>query len=570
MAKLSLPQIEKRLIFYAQHGYNVLLEGRHGVGKTKIIEQTFDNMGWKYHVLNASTIDPYMDFIGVPSKHLDEDKAIEYLEMILPKKFAYDELDALFLDEINRGRKETLNGLLDIIQNKSIKNKKLNRLKVIWSAQNPYFEDLDESDQIYHVKPLDPALKDRFHAFIDVPYQLNKSYLNKKYSDLSKPFIDWWTKLPEEMQYLCSPRRVDYAIQIFNDGGMDFLSDVIDSRLPLKQLNNQLIDYLGKNKRDELKQQLISADHNTIIKKVNLENLSVVIDLIKNNELPHSIVKSINPDYLARYLNVNPDKQFSNIIQSNVDKNYLNGDLGNIIINQQELVSDLFDNQLSNIIQSNMVFNQHTISRISNALLNVFYDLFYNTNNKFSLEEFYNSFKSSKSFYILKDKIISFFETILPIHKALLLAKKANDIQSIQSLTEKEEQLFSYYKEMIAFPYAAQSNPLAILLFWDLLFKIVIDFRHDFFKQKIESNTIYFLIFKVLFDVKKIKQIMKKYNNFLLLLCDNAEMYTNYLSDILKKLLDKDDLNSYNEFEQYINLNPSLLTEMSVWMKNIN
>ena len=53
MAKLSLPQIEKRLIFYAQHGYNVLLEGRHGVGKTKIIEQTFDNMGWKYYVLNA-------------------------------------------------------------------------------------------------------------------------------------------------------------------------------------------------------------------------------------------------------------------------------------------------------------------------------------------------------------------------------------------------------------------------------------------------------------------------------------------------------------------------------------
>lgn len=569
MAKLSLPQIEKRLIFYAQHGYNVLLEGRHGVGKTKIIEQTFDNLGWNYHVLNASTIDPYMDFIGVPSKHLDEDKAIEYLEMILPKKFAYDELDALFLDEINRGRKETLNGLLDIIQNKSIKNKKLNRLKVIWSAQNPYFEDLDESDQVYHVKPLDPALKDRFHAFIDVPYQINKSYLNKKYADISKPFIDWWTQLPDEMKYLCSPRRLDYAIQIFNDGGMDFLSDVIDNKLPLKQLNNSLIDYLGKNKRDELKQQLKLADHNTIIKKVNLENLSIVIDLIKNNELPHSIVKSINPDYLSRYLSVNPDKQFSNIIQSNVDKNYLNGELGNIILNQQELVSDLFDNQLSNIIQSNIVLNQHTISRISNTLLNVFYDLFYHTNNKFSLDEFYNSFKTSTSFTILKDKIVSLFEITLPIHSKLFMAKKANDISSVQILAEKEEQLFAYYKDIISFSYG-QSNLLAILLFWYLFVKITIDFRYDFVKKEIDSNIVYSLIFKVFFNIKKIKQTMKKYNNFFLLLCDNADMYNHYLSDIFKILLDKDDLNSYNEFEQYINLNPSLFTEMSVWMKNIN
>lgn len=569
MAKLSLPQIEKRLIFYAQHGYNVLLEGRHGVGKTKIIEQTFDNLGWNYHVLNASTIDPYMDFIGVPSKHLDEDKAIEYLEMILPKKFAYDELDALFLDEINRGRKETLNGLLDIIQNKSIKNKKLNRLKVIWSAQNPYFEDLDESDQVYHVKPLDPALKDRFHAFIDVPYQINKSYLNKKYADISKPFIDWWTQLPDEMKYLCSPRRLDYAIQIFNDGGMDFLSDVIDNKLPLKQLNNSLIDYLGKNKRDELKQQLKLADHNTIIKKVNLENLSIVIDLIKNNELPHSIVKSINPDYLSRYLSVNPDKQFSNIIQSNVDKNYLNEELGNIILNQQELVSDLFDNQLSNIIQSNIVLNQHTISRISNTLLNVFYDLFYHTNNKFSLDEFYNSFKTSTSFTILKDKIVSLFEITLPIHSKLFMAKKANDISSVQILAEKEEQLFAYYKDIISFSYG-QSNLLAILLFWYLFVKITIDFRYDFVKKEIDSNIVYSLIFKVFFNIKKIKQIMKKYNNFFLLLCDNADMYNHYLSDIFKILLDKDDLNSYNEFEQYINLNPSLFTEMSVWMKNIN
>ena len=169
----------EKLKFYAQKNKNVLLTGLHGVGKTSIVESVFKSMGWNYLILNGSTMDPYLHLIGIATtiKIEIDGETVDVLKQVLPEVLAQDNIDALFIDEINRGSKEILNGLLDLIQFKSINSKKLHRLKVVWAAQNPYFDDLDEDEQIYDVKPLDPALKDRFHLFLDVPYKLDKEYL---------------------------------------------------------------------------------------------------------------------------------------------------------------------------------------------------------------------------------------------------------------------------------------------------------------------------------------------------------------------------------------------------------
>ena len=165
----------EKLKFYAQKNKNVLLTGLHGVGKTSIVESVFKSMGWNYLILNGSTMDPYLHLIGIATtiKIEIDGETVDVLKQVLPEVLAQDNIDALFIDEINRGSKEILNGLLDLIQFKSINSKKLHRLKVVWAAQNPYFDDLDEDEQIYDVKPLDPALKDRFHLFIDFPYKLD-------------------------------------------------------------------------------------------------------------------------------------------------------------------------------------------------------------------------------------------------------------------------------------------------------------------------------------------------------------------------------------------------------------
>ena len=87
---------------YAQEGYNVLMSGRHGVGKTAIIKKVFDevfgpiNVSWKY--FSASTMDPWVDFIGVP-KNFTREHGVEVLRIIPPEYLTGEEkIEALFFD----------------------------------------------------------------------------------------------------------------------------------------------------------------------------------------------------------------------------------------------------------------------------------------------------------------------------------------------------------------------------------------------------------------------------------------------------------------------------------------
>ena len=68
----------ERLKKHFSAGSNVLITGAHGVGKTSIIKQVFEENGlvlnesWLY--FSGSTLDPWVDFIGIP-------KEIEYNEI---------------------------------------------------------------------------------------------------------------------------------------------------------------------------------------------------------------------------------------------------------------------------------------------------------------------------------------------------------------------------------------------------------------------------------------------------------------------------------------------------------
>lgn len=191
---------------YATEGYNVLLSGGHGVGKTAIIKEVFGkefgehDVSWKY--FSASTLDPWVDFIGIP-KNYTNDKGKEVFKIIPPEHFTGDEkIEALFFDEINRADEKTLNALMELIQFKSINGRKFPHLKCVWAAENPH----DDQDHEYSVRPLDPAQRDRFQIQLDVPYELNKNYFTNKYGkdyfDISK---GWWQKNKK----VISPRKLD-------------------------------------------------------------------------------------------------------------------------------------------------------------------------------------------------------------------------------------------------------------------------------------------------------------------------------------------------------------------------
>lgn len=204
----------KTLKQFARRKRNVLLRGRHGVGKTALIKETFNEvfgeMGKNWRYFSASTLDPWVDLIGIPKNYTRADGK-EVFGIIPPESFSGDEdIRAIFFDEINRTPdNKTLNALMELIQFKSINGRVFKNLEVVWGAENP------AEDSVYMVMPMDPAQKDRFHIQVDVPYEINADYFDSKFgASATKVASAWWQKNKD----VISPRKLDDMLDGWKEG----------------------------------------------------------------------------------------------------------------------------------------------------------------------------------------------------------------------------------------------------------------------------------------------------------------------------------------------------------------
>lgn len=227
-------------------GFNLMLHGRHGVGKTHMVLEAFRRNGLKYKYFSASTMDPWIDFIGVPREMEDEHGA--YLQLIRPKEFRDDQVEAIFLDEYNRAAKKIRNAVMELIQFKSINGHEFPNLKVVWTAVNP-------DDGSYDTEGMDDAQKDRFQVHIEVPFKPDPKFFADKYGpDTAEAAIAWWKSLPAETQAKVSPRRLEYALDAFYLG--------IELRglvLPKTANVQKLVEDLSKGPAERKFQQLLAS-----------------------------------------------------------------------------------------------------------------------------------------------------------------------------------------------------------------------------------------------------------------------------------------------------------------------
>jgi len=98
---------------------NVLFEGRHGTGKTSIVKDAFSkkftyedengvthpgriNHEWLY--FSASTLDPWVDLVGVPKEKTMKVDGVEisYLDLVRPKALMLGNVRGIMFDELNR------------------------------------------------------------------------------------------------------------------------------------------------------------------------------------------------------------------------------------------------------------------------------------------------------------------------------------------------------------------------------------------------------------------------------------------------------------------------------------
>lgn len=214
--------INKTLDHAVANNLNVLMKGKHGVGKTAMVQACFEaaNLKWKYY--SASTMDPWVDFIGVPREKTDKD-GMTYLDLIRPRDLAYDEVEAIFFDELNRAHKKIRNAVMELIQFKSINGKKFKNLKIVWAAINP-----DDEEGTYDVEKLDPAQVDRFQIHIDVPNEPDMAYFKRAYPSEGERAVKWWQSLDDKTKVFVSPRRLEYALQILKTDGD--VRNVLDAR----------------------------------------------------------------------------------------------------------------------------------------------------------------------------------------------------------------------------------------------------------------------------------------------------------------------------------------------------
>lgn len=209
---------DDKLNFWMNEKLNVLFIGKHGVGKTGMVKTALDRKygagNWRY--FSAATMDAWVDFIGVPKEVEDEHGS--HLELIKPKEFRDDTVKAIFFDEYNRAPKKVTNAVMELIQFKSINGRPYNNLELVWAAINPKEEDEIELD--YHVEEMDPAQMDRFHIHVHVPFDVSDQYFNDKFGvEHGQAACDWWRELPKKQKEAVSPRRLDYAIEIYRAGG---------------------------------------------------------------------------------------------------------------------------------------------------------------------------------------------------------------------------------------------------------------------------------------------------------------------------------------------------------------
>ena len=155
---------QAKIDLWISNRLNVMLIGRHGVGKTAIVTDAFNRHNLKWRYFSASTMDPWCDFIGVPKEknenelceqmklvkqiahinfqsaisfikqnwkldddsskeivnHVLQDKGVAYLDLVRPYDFATDSVEALFFDEFNRSPKKIRNAVMELIQLKLI------------------------------------------------------------------------------------------------------------------------------------------------------------------------------------------------------------------------------------------------------------------------------------------------------------------------------------------------------------------------------------------------------------------------------------------------------------------
>jgi|GEM_PF-7078165 len=292
---------DKLLDDWIRTSQNVLLVGPHGIGKTEQVLAAMKRNSIKYAYFSASTMDPFVDFVGVP--RVVEDKNGRWLDFVKPKVFANDDIQIIVVDEFNRAPKKVRNALMEAIQFKSINGVPMPNLKMIWAMVNPH----DEEDT-YDVDRLDPAQEDRFQIKVVLPNGPSLKYFKDTYGVLGEIAHRWWGKIDEKLRKksVVSPRRLEYAIQAYQ-AGLD-IDYVLPKEVNIKDLKTELNKSGLMSRLPQLRKLDVNALRTEIQGNGNLRDL--VMSEILEDRFPVALIESMTDEEIVNKCGVSSVRGF--------------------------------------------------------------------------------------------------------------------------------------------------------------------------------------------------------------------------------------------------------------------
>jgi DNA polymerase III delta prime subunit len=274
----------------AEKEKNVLFRGDRGVGKTSMVKEVANELELELKTYSIATLDPFIDLVGIAVPDIQKQILTYFREQgLLNAEF-------LFFDEMNRGHRRITNAIFEIVQFKTLNGEPLPKLKIAWGAINP------SDREHYHTEDTDIALLDRFHYLIDVPYQINPEYFEKKYnSDIAKTAFNWWNDLSDQsfenkpsLRAACSPRRLDYLVEGCLDGSSVEYLQPFDVILPIAILKKNLQRVSNPITLEDMIQN--KQKYIDIAKNCNSsdEELNNVVSFLKTIEDPVDMLKVLD------------------------------------------------------------------------------------------------------------------------------------------------------------------------------------------------------------------------------------------------------------------------------------
>lgn len=165
---------------------NIMLVGRHGIGKSQILTEFFEKKGLPVVALFLGQMSDPGDLIGLPTRNEETGKT----DFMPPYWFPIDGKPiVLFLDELNRARPEVLQTIMDLALNRKLAGRSLPVGSRVISAVN----DGEE----YQLTDLDPALVSRFNVyrFLPTPQEwllwATTNKIDKRVCDFIQHSPDW-------------------------------------------------------------------------------------------------------------------------------------------------------------------------------------------------------------------------------------------------------------------------------------------------------------------------------------------------------------------------------------------